>query len=208
MFGKKNKDAPVFDYQDWYTPFKCYECSLFFQTVIERDNHTKHQHPTEKENTMNTYTIYTNGVIGTSVQGTSYSINEDGLYIKDGVKAIAFFKNYTHFIVERGVDKGYVDKINDLETVNKKIRGENTQLFATIERNSTTIAELRKQREDYKQKLNSVYGRNAQEVGACDKEYLMFFSGGVQGKSPCIYRHGHSGAHKTANGDVWVGSNV
>lgn len=190
MFGRKNKDAPVFDYQDWYTPFKCYECSLFFQTMIERDIHTKHQHPTEKENTMNTYTITVNGITEQPIQGTDANTIGGGLRILDGDQVVAAYNTWDNYRVERDVDKGYVDKISALEN----------NLKDTWE----VVSELEK----VVTRFEAENERNNQEIGACDKEYLAFFSGGVQGKSPCIYRHGHNGAHKTANGDVWVEPNV
>lgn len=219
MFGKKKKDVSVFAYQEWYTPFKCGKCTQSFGSRNELTNHELYLHltspfapfnPTEKENTMNTYTITTEGLHQHKIMGTRHTVNPDGLWIQDGVKPVAFFKHYDHFTIERDteVDLGYEAKIKELEALNNKRRAENTRLFQTLERNTTTITELRKQRNDYKMKLNSLYGRNAREVGACDKEYTAFFSGGVLGKSPCIYQYGHSGAHKTESGIVWVSPNV
>lgn len=218
MFGRKRKVAPyvppVFDYPEWYTPNKlhlCPMCNEYFQYEINLRVHTAYAHPKEKENTMNTYTITVNGITERPIQGTGINTIGGGLRILDGDNVVAAYKTWDSYRVERDVDKTYVDKINELENnlkdtweVVSELEKMVTSLEAENERNTTTITELRKQRNEYKQKLNSVYGRSVQGVGACDKEYTTFFSGGVLGKSPCIYRHGHNGAHKTANGDVWV----
>lgn len=110
---------------------------------------------------MNTYTINHGGQRpDTIINGDRIELTPNReLKIWLGTNLMFLTRSWQDVQTSECVDLGYEAKIKELETLNGKLRAENKLLYQTIELRSSISAELRKQRNDYKQKLNSLYGR-------------------------------------------------
>lgn len=94
----------------------CPICALISNTAFENAEHIDKEHRT-KENTMNKYHVFANpDAFDEIIEGTRICTTFDGtLRIFNGENIVAEFRRWEHYSVEQNADKGYVEKIENLE---------------------------------------------------------------------------------------------